>query len=189
MNATIDYARDIARTSPIPLLPALSASSADAHVQSSSNSVNSRPINDVAGATTDSNSRFSSASLSSRSLRYHKQCDSLSSSVKPEAMFPPAAPVPARGRGRPKKVMLHLANSGKGTTTKRTVIRARRNLHNDSAKRSRNKFNTAIEEPWKQVPESERLGYDGKRVIPRTEKLQITISYIRRLQVGELSEI
>ena len=184
MDATMDYTKDITRISPNTLLPALSAPLSDAHVQSSSNPVNSRIVNDVAGATTvtDSNSRFSSASVSSLSSHYHKHCDSLSSSITPKDMSLAAEPVPARGRGRPKKVELPLAKSGKGTT-KRTLIRARRNLHNNSAKRSRKKFNTAVEELWEQVPEDERLGYDGKRVIPRTEKLQIIISYIRRLQL------
>ena len=120
---------------------------------------------------------------SSSSASYHR--------VHPEDLAPPSTnadtsppvvPAPTRGRGRPKRALLVPLDNSPKCSTKRSLMRLGRAIHNNSAKRSRNKVNTALEELWKQVPEDERLEYVGKRILPRTEKLQIMISYIRRLR-------
>ena len=85
-----------------------------------------------------------------------------------------------RGPGRPKKGEQRTKTSGKSSS--RTY---RREVHNDSAMRSRAKFNGALAALWNEVPERvqlEALGEDISRQIPRAEKVEIVISYIRSLE-------
>lgn len=87
-----------------------------------------------------------------------------------------------RRRGRPRKTSLGPPKESWKSTPKRLIMKVSRALHNNSARRSRDKFHTAIEELWKQVPQDEQLGFDGKANLSRSEKLQITTSYIRKLR-------
>ena len=85
-----------------------------------------------------------------------------------------------RGPGRPKK-----GEQRPKPTSKASPRAYRREVHNDSAMRSRAKFNTALTNLWKQVPENvqlQALGEDISRQIPRAEKVEIVISYIQSLE-------
>jgi len=93
-----------------------------------------------------------------------------------------AVPLPTRGRGRPRKELKDHTQNIQKSNSGRFAMKVRRAAHNNSARRSRNKFNTAIDELWSLVPEDERIGYDGKRTLARAEKFGIIISYIRRLK-------
>ena len=86
-----------------------------------------------------------------------------------------------RGPGRPKKGEQRSQTTGRKHCT-RTYSRE---VHNDSAMRSRAKFNTALAALWNQVPEEmqvQALGEDAARQIPRAEKVEIVILYIRSLE-------
>ena len=96
-----------------------------------------------------------------------------------------AAPVPPRrrGPGRPSKAELLL--EGKKPSA-RTLMTMRRQFHNDSATRSRARFNKVLTELWNEVPEAERTNFLGNddpgRQVCRAEKIETVISYIRKLQ-------
>jgi len=57
----------------------------------------------------------------------------------------------------------------------------RRKVHNDSAMRSRNRFNVVLDELWNEVPERERPS-DPCRPICRAERIEIVIAHIRKLK-------
>ena len=63
---------------------------------------------------------------------------------------------------------------------------ARREIHNDSATRSRARVNTALDALWKEVPEKRKCiqtrGKDTVRQLSRAEKVEITLLYIRDLK-------
>jgi hypothetical protein len=89
---------------------------------------------------------------------------------------------PRRGRGRPSKAQL-AQNPGSKHVSGRSSVIIRRRFHNDSATRSRAKFNTALEELWNEVPESRRiLSAKDPLQVSRAEKIEIIISYIRSLR-------
>ena len=106
-----------------------------------------------------------------------------------QQLFAPSNPLPRRrGPGRPSKAQLAL----EGTQRKRgrLSVTLRREIHNDSAMRSRAKFNNALENLWNELPEHiqlEALGRDLCRQIPRAEKVEIMISYIRKLEAYNTS--
>jgi hypothetical protein len=89
-----------------------------------------------------------------------------------------------RGPGRPSKAQL--AAIGGHKPTGRSLITMRRQIHNDSAMRSRTKFNCMLDELWDVVPKAEReksiSPSDPARQICRAEKMEIVIEYLKKLQ-------
>ena len=87
-----------------------------------------------------------------------------------------------RGPGRPPKPSPQVRKDKDSTRTK--VIHQRLN-HNESANRSRARFTNALEELWKQIPNSDRLLLgltDLHKPISRAENVHGAILYIRHLQ-------
>lgn len=61
----------------------------------------------------------------------------------------------------------------------------RREIHNDSAMRSRVRVNAVLDQLWALIPEKERKGMvdcDSSRVVCRAEKVEIAIAYVKKLQ-------
>lgn len=89
-----------------------------------------------------------------------------------------------RRPGRPSKVQLEARKGNHPTGRKLALIK--RQVHNDSAMRSRARFNTVLDELWEQVPECERPQTPGKadpsRSVHRAEKIEIAILYLRKLR-------
>ena len=85
-----------------------------------------------------------------------------------------------RGPGRPSKAQL-AREKAEGKLSPKNVVTMRRVIHNDSAMRSRARFNTVLEELWNEVPEKERT-VDSSRQLCRAEKIEMVISYVRKLQ-------
>ena len=85
-----------------------------------------------------------------------------------------------RGPGRPSKAQL-AREKAEGKPSTKNVITMRRVIHNDSAMRSRARFNSVLDELWNEVPEKERM-VDTSRQLCRAEKIEIVISYVRKLQ-------
>jgi hypothetical protein len=65
-------------------------------------------------------------------------------------------------------------------------------MHNDSAMRSRARLNQALEDLWKLVPEEERVSQpeigEDQREVCRAVKVEVAISYLRKLKVELASE-
>ena len=65
-------------------------------------------------------------------------------------------------------------------------------MHNDSAMRSRARLNQALEDLWKLVPEEERVSQpeigEDQREVCRAVKVEVAISYLRKLKVQLASE-
>jgi hypothetical protein len=137
--------------------------------------------------------------LNSPSLPY-STCTSPSETIKPEPLTPTsqkaelqtplsftdgsALPPRRRGPGRPSKAQQLL--EGKKPSA-RVLMTMRRQFHNDSATRSRARFNNCLIELWNEVPESEKthlsVGNDDPgRQVCRAEKIETVISYLRKLQ-------
>jgi len=98
-----------------------------------------------------------------------------------------SVPPRRRGPGRPSKAQLAAEGyDGGRRPSGRTLVTARRQIHNDSAMRSRAKFNSVLDELWNEVPEGERqkatMGMDPSRQISRAERVEIVIMYLRKLQ-------
>jgi hypothetical protein len=126
-------------------------------------------------------------------------CPSPSQGIKPEPMTPmsqnsePQLPLSfpdgsiihprRRGPGRPSKAQQLL--EGKKPSA-RVLMTIRRQFHNDSATRSRARFNNCLIELWNEVPESEKQQFLGNedpgRQVCRAEKIEAVISYLRKLQ-------
>jgi len=88
------------------------------------------------------------------------------------------------GPGRPNKAQLAARSSPEN---RRSMISKSRQLHNDSASRSRARFTAVLEELWNEVPPSERLRSEqlevfGQRQLSRAEKVEMAILYVRKLQ-------
>ena len=86
-----------------------------------------------------------------------------------------------RGPGRPSKAQLMAEGiQGKRGRNSNTL---RREIHNDSAMRSRARFNTVLDQLWAILPEKERAEMvTSSRTVCRAEKIEVVISYIERLQ-------
>ena len=162
---------------PVPM------TSYDAYAQSAvSDELDSLVPNHIADCmnATDSDCPFSPDCASFPSSHEDETtCAPLSPVTVPHSTVRPISSNTGRGRGRPKKLLFSTENPGK-----RAVVKARRSFHNDSAKRSRDRFNTALEDLWSQIPEGERLIHEEKKILARAEKVEITISYIRRLRTN-----
>ena len=97
--------------------------------------------------------------------------------------LPANIPPRRRGPGRPSKAQL--AAEGIHGKRGRSSITLRREIHNDSAMRSRARFNTVLDQLWAVLPEKERAeipNSDMSRTVCRAEKIEIVIAYIRKLQ-------
>jgi hypothetical protein len=110
--------------------------------------------------------------------------------VKRSDSIPPqqqTVPVRRRGPGRPCKTQLAALQADEKRPTGRALVTMRRQIHNDSAMRSRARFNTVLEELWNEVPEDERskaiAKSDPTRQLARAEKIEIVISYVRKLRM------
>jgi hypothetical protein len=105
---------------------------------------------------------------------------------------PPASSMsllpPRRRPGRPSKALLAARASKVGKTLSgRALASARREMHNDSAKQSRVRLNTAIDELWTTIPKSARVVLPSskpvcERDLSRADKVAIALSYMRVLQ-------
>lgn len=98
--------------------------------------------------------------------------------------------VPRRRPGRPSKAEM-AARNGKAAqsakhSTKRMLTTIKRQVHNDSAMRSRLRFNTVLDDLWEEVPEWERSQAlakgDSSRCLHRAEKIEIVALYLRKLR-------
>lgn len=90
----------------------------------------------------------------------------------------PSNIVRRRGPGRPSKAQLA---ADRQQPMGGSLITMRRQAHNETASRSRNRVKSAFEELWNELPESERL-IDLSGPLSRAERIDIVISYIRKLQ-------
>lgn len=97
-------------------------------------------------------------------------------------------PVGRRPRGRPSKQPGAAQYESEERPRKRSQAVVRRGIHNASARRSRSKFNSALEKLWEQVPESGRMQYNVSRNLSRTEKVEIVISYIQVLREESITK-
>ena len=103
----------------------------------------------------------------------------------------PQSPILRQGPGRPSKksllfvkdrVPISSESSNVKPGSKRSRIVMRREHHNNSALRSRTKFNSALDELWQEMPETVRSRASGEiapRELSRAEKVEVVISYIR----------
>lgn len=100
---------------------------------------------------------------------------------------PPAAPTRRRGPGRPSKAQSAAQFPNNKRPTGHTAVKLRRQMHNDSAMRSRARLNKALEELWKVVPKHERAieseeGTEDNREVCRAVKVEVAINYLKKLQ-------
>ena len=103
--------------------------------------------------------------------------------VEPHPFTPSNIPPRRRGPGRPSKAQL--AAEGIHGKRGRSSVVLRREVHNDSAMRSRARFNTVLDQLWAVVPETERQDMpecDSLRTVCRAEKIEIVIAYVKKLQ-------
>ena len=95
---------------------------------------------------------------------------------------PPNQALYHRRPGRPSKAQLSVECSGKRLYS-HTV---RREIHNDSAMRSRARLNKSFDALWKEVPEKKKRiqvrEKDTVRQLSRAEKVEIILSYIQDLK-------
>lgn len=103
----------------------------------------------------------------------------------------PQSPLHARRRpGRPTKSQLAVQSSDRKRPAGRSLVTARRQTHNDSAMRSRARLNTALDNLWNTIPTVQRvrpmsesgLDFHPVRDISRADKVEIAVSYMRKLQ-------
>src|SRR5204862_5857229 len=95
-------------------------------------------------------------------------------------------PVRRRGPGRPSKAQsaAHFPNK---RPTGHSAVKLRRQMHNDSAMRSRARLNKALEELWTVIPNQERIlqpeiSVDDNREVCRAVKVEVAINYLKKLQ-------
>jgi len=98
--------------------------------------------------------------------------------------------VPRRRPGRPRNVEMTARNEKADQSakrlTKRMLTTIKRQVHNDSAMRSRLRFNTILDDLWEEVPEWERSQAlakgDPSRCLCRAERIEIVTLYLRELR-------
>ena len=116
----------------------------------------------------------------------------LTSSTTPQSLSPPVAP----RRGRPCKTRPSIPKRPRG----RSLITARREVHNNSAARSRARLNSMLDNLWSTIPTELRVRPTAESVlnphlvreISRACQVEIAVSYMlsmqedqRRSSVGE----
>jgi len=89
-----------------------------------------------------------------------------------------------KGPGRPSKAEMATRTTAKN---RRSMVDRSRQLHNDSASRSRARFSSVLEDLWNEIPLSERARSDqlevfGQRQLSRAEKVEMAVLYVRKLQ-------
>jgi len=90
-----------------------------------------------------------------------------------------------RGPGRPTKAQAAANYSNSKRPTGHSAVRLRRQMHNDSAMRSRARLNKALEELWSSIPVPERTAQaagEDNREVCRAVKVEIAIAYLKKLQ-------
>jgi len=116
--------------------------------------------------------------------------------IIPEAKPPPSkqsitpqkvSPGPRRrGPGRPTKAQAAANYPNSKRPTGHSAVKLRRQMHNDSAMRSRARLNKALEELWSAVPPPERTvepgGGGDNSVVCRALRVEIAIAYLKKLQ-------
>jgi hypothetical protein len=98
-----------------------------------------------------------------------------------------------RGPGRPTKAQAAANYSNTKRPTGHSAVKVRRQMHNDSAMRSRARLNKALEDLWTVIPAQERtaqvmIGADDSREVCRAVKVEVAIAYLRKLQ-AQLPEL
>jgi len=91
-----------------------------------------------------------------------------------------------RGPGRPTKAQAAANYPNSKRPTGHSAVKLRRQMHNDSAMRSRARLNKALEELWSAIPLPERTaqaaGGEDNRDVCRAVKVEIAIAYLKKLQ-------
>jgi hypothetical protein len=91
-----------------------------------------------------------------------------------------------RGPGRPTKAQSAANYSMTKRPTGHSAVKVRRQMHNDSAMRSRARLNKALEDLWTVIPTQERtaqsIGADDNREVCRAVKVEAAIAYLRKLE-------
>ncbi len=103
---------------------------------------------------------------------------------------PPSPPVRRRGPGRPSKAQAAAQYPNNKRPTGHSAVKLRRQMHNDSAMRSRARLNNTLEELWNIVPKHERVlegglgdaDLDDNREVCRAVKVEVAIAYLKKLQ-------
>jgi len=109
------------------------------------------------------------------------------SAVADESSLAPASPVRRRGPGRPSKTQSSAQSSNIKRPTGHSAVKLRRQMHNDSAMRSRARLNKALDDLWKVIPtqhkicQADNYGDDNKEVC-RAVKVEVAIGYLKKLQ-------
>lgn len=106
---------------------------------------------------------------------------------------PPSPPVRRRGPGRPSKAQSASLVQNSKRVTGHSAVRLRRQMHCDSAMRSRARLNNLLEELWNAIPRQERLQrlsdehreLDDNGKVCRAIKVEVAIGYLKTLQ-GQL---
>jgi len=104
--------------------------------------------------------------------------------VEEQTFAPTNIPPRRRGPGRPSKAQL--AAEGIQGKRGRSSVTLRREIHNDSAMRSRARFNNVLDQLWSVLPDHERSELsttDASRTVCRAEKIEIVIAYVKKLQM------
>lgn len=99
----------------------------------------------------------------------------------------PSPPVRRRGPGRPSKAQSSAQFPNNKRPTGHSAVKLRRQMHNDSAMRSRARLNKALEELWKVIPMQHRVFQpescvDDNREVCRAVKVEVAIGYLKKLQ-------
>jgi hypothetical protein len=103
---------------------------------------------------------------------------------------PPSPPVRRRGPGRPSKAQSAAQFPNNKRPTGHSAVRFRRQMHNDSAMRSRARLNNTLEKLWNIIPKHERVvqpgmgdgDLDDGREVCRAVKVEVAIAYLIKLQ-------
>jgi len=112
-------------------------------------------------------------------------------SSKPIALSPPRSPpLRRRGPGRPSKSHNPAPSTQQKRPTGHSAVKLRRQMHNDSAMRSRARLNQTLDELWKCIPKQEKALQHGTgdgesddgREVCRAIKVEVAISYLKKLQ-------
>ena len=102
----------------------------------------------------------------------------------------PSLPLRKRGPGRPSKAQSAAQFPNSKRPTGHSAVKIRRQMHNDSAMRSRARLNNMLEELWNAIPTQERILYpdmmggdlDNTREVCRAAKVEVAIHYMKKLQ-------
>jgi hypothetical protein len=103
---------------------------------------------------------------------------------------PPSPPVRRRGPGRPSKAQSAAQFPNNKRPTGHSAVKLRRQMHNDSAMRSRARLNNMLEDLWNVIPKHERVvqpgmgdgELDDSREVCRAVKVEVAIAYLTKLQ-------